>query len=121
MGWGPETIPARSDILNVGLVNEQDKWDAYAAATLFCQPSINESFSIAMMKAWLSGLPVIVHADCEVTRYSVVQSNGGLYFRDYEEYEAVLDMLLADESLRRRLADNGKRYVQAEYRSERCA
>ena len=118
MGWGPENIPRHSEIVNLGLVNEQAKWDAYAAATLLCQPSLNESFSIVMMEAWLSGAPVLVHADCDVTRYSVIQSNGGLYFRDYEEFDAALDLLLTDESLRRRLAENGKRYAQAEYNAD---
>jgi glycosyltransferase involved in cell wall biosynthesis len=118
IGWGPEKIPRHSDIISLGLVNEQAKWDAYAAATLLCQPSLNESFSIVMMEAWLSGAPVLVHADCDVTRFSVVQSNGGLYFRDYDEFEAALDVLLTDDQLRRRMGENGKRYVQAEYSAD---
>jgi len=118
IGWGPEKIPRHSEIVNLGLVNEQAKWDVYAAATLLCQPSLNESFSIVMMEAWLSGAPVLVHADCDVTRHSVIQSNGGLYFRDYEEFDTALDLLLTDESLRRRLAENGKRYAQAEYNAD---
>ena len=118
MGWGPETIPARSDIVAVGFVNEQDKWDAYAAATLLCQPSVNESFSIVMMEAWLSGTAVLAHADCKVTRYNVVQSKGGLYFRDYDEFEAALDLLMTDKSLNRRLAENGRRYVETEFSAD---
>ncbi|MBI4787805.1 MAG: glycosyltransferase [Chloroflexi bacterium] len=118
MGSGPEAIPAHPDIVNLGFVPEETKWDAYAAATLVCQPSVNESFSITVMEAWLSGVPVLVHADCEVTRYHVTQSGGGLYFRDYEDFQSVVDLLLADESLRRCLGMNGNRYVHAHYGGE---
>lgn len=115
IGQGPEPIPRHSDIVRLGFWQGQEKLDVYAAATLLCQPSVNESLSIVMMESWLCGVPVLVHADCAVTRYHVTQSNGGLYFRDYDEFKAVLDLLLNDESLRRKLGDNGKRYVQTEY------
>jgi glycosyltransferase involved in cell wall biosynthesis len=44
-----------------------------------------------------------------------LQSNGGLYFRDYEEFESALDVMLTDDALRQRLGANGMRYVQTEY------
>jgi len=115
MGRGPESIPPHRDIVTVGFKQGQEKLDAYAAATLLCQPSVNESFSIVIMESWLSGVPVVVHADCEVTRYHVVRSNGGLYFRSFDEFEAVLSLLLNDEQLRRQLSVNGEHYVHAEY------
>lgn len=115
MGHGPEAIPRHVDIVNLGFRQGQEKLDVYAAATLLCQPSVNESLSIVMMESWLCRVPVLVHADCAVTRYHVAQSNGGLYFRDYDEFEAVLDLLLNDESLRRQLGENGYRYVRTQY------
>lgn len=115
MGSGPETGPKHRDILTIGFRPVQEKNDAFAAATVLCQPSVNESFSIVLMESWLNQVPVLVHADCEVTRYHVTQCNGGLYFRTYEEFEAVVDLLLADEPLRKRMAENGKQYVQTEY------
>jgi glycosyltransferase involved in cell wall biosynthesis len=115
MGQGPETIPQRSDIVRLGFMQGQEKLNTYAGATVLCQPSVNESFSIVMMEAWLSGVPVLVHADCEVTRYHVTRCNGGLYFRDYNDFEGVMDLLLSDEQLRRRLGANGKQYVQTQY------
>ncbi len=115
MGHGPEPIPAHRDIVVLGFKQGQEKLDVYAAAALLCQPSINESLSIVIMESWLTGVPVLVHGDCEVTRHHVVQSNGGLYFRDYEEFESVLDLLSNDEPLRRRLAENGRTYVETHY------
>jgi glycosyltransferase involved in cell wall biosynthesis len=89
--------------------------DAYAAARLLCQPSVNESFSIVVMEAWLAGVPVLVHADCEVTRYHAAQSNGGLDFRNYAEFEAVLDLLAGRSELGARMGANGRAYVLEEY------
>ena len=115
MGQGPYQPPVHPDILPIGFKQGSEKLDAYAAATVLCQPSVMESFSIVIMEAWLASTPVLVHADCEVTRYHVLRSNGGLYFRSYNEFEAVLDLLLASPELRNQLAQNGYRYVQTHY------
>jgi glycosyltransferase involved in cell wall biosynthesis len=115
MGHGPEPIPKHSDVIRLGFKHGQAKADVYAAAAVLCQPSVNESFSIVVMESWLCGVPVLVHADCAVTWEHVVRSNGGLYFRDYDEFEAALDLMLGDESFRRRLCENGMRYARAQY------
>ena len=115
MGRGPEPIPNHPDIVQLGFRQGQAKLDAYAAATLLCQPSVFESFSIVIMEAWLAGVPVLVHADCEVTRHHATQSNGGLYFRSYDEFEAALDLLLAQPDLLRQMGANGRGYVRQQY------
>lgn len=115
MGTGPMAIPRRADIVPLGFQQGQRKLDAYAAATLLCQPSVNESFSIVIMESWLAGVPVLVHSDCRVTRYHAERSQGGLCFRSYEEFEAILDLLLARPELRRGLGANGRAYVQSQY------
>jgi glycosyltransferase involved in cell wall biosynthesis len=115
MGRGPEPIPRHRDIVNIGFKQGQAKLDAYAAATILCQPSVNESFSIVIMEAWQCQVPVLVHADCPVTVHHTIQSNGGLYFRDYDEFESVIDLILNDEPLRQRLGRNGQAYVQTKF------
>lgn len=115
MGQGPEAIPNRSDIVLLGFQKGQAKLDAYAATTLLCQPSVNESFSIVIMEAWLSATPVLVHANCAVTREHMMMSNGGLYFRNYEEFEAILNLLTTDKKLARQLGENGLAYVTSNY------
>lgn len=117
LGWGPEKIRAHADVVNLGWVDEQTKWDAYAAATVLCQPSVNESFSLTMMEAWATGTPALLHADCEVTREHALASNGGLYFRDQAEFSGALALLVDDENLRDRLGARGKAYVQIKYSS----
>lgn len=117
IGKGELTVPKEHmhDIIDLGFVPLEDKFDAYAAATLFCMPSTNESFSIVIMEAWLCGTPVLVHADCAVTKDHCIKSNGGLYFSNYDEFEECLKYFLADTAKRDLIAKNGKEYVIRNY------
>ncbi len=109
----PDTLQER--VLDLGFVPVQDKIDAYKAATVFCQPSVNESFSLVIMESWLQETPVMVHGGCPVTRGHCIRSNGGLYFVNYPEFEEVLTLLLDNESLRNRLGAAGRDYVLQNY------
>jgi glycosyltransferase involved in cell wall biosynthesis len=112
----PVAVSAAEGIRDLGFVPVQDKYDAYGAATVLCQPSLRESFSLVLMEAWVAGAPVLVHGDCAVTREHCVRSNGGLYFTGYAEFEACLDLLLERPALRATLGANGRRYVLENYR-----
>ena len=121
IGGGRVPIPpdCRQAVHDLGFVPEQDKLDANAAATVFCQPSVNESFSIVLIEAWVQRRPALVNARCDVTREHCQQSQGGLYFNGYAEFEAALDLLLSDEALRCRLGERGRRYVAQNFTWER--
>jgi len=121
VGDGPVETPAgfENEILDLGFLSEQVKHDACAAATLVCQPSVKESFSIVIMEAWLQETPVLVHADCPVTVHHCLRSNGGLYFRDYWEFEGCLSYLLDNPEVRRKMGRLGRRYVERNCRWER--
>jgi glycosyltransferase involved in cell wall biosynthesis len=67
------------------------------------------------MESWLAGTPVLVHADCAVTRTHCEESGGGLWVREAETFAEALDRLRADSALRARLAANGGRYVRTHY------
>jgi glycosyltransferase involved in cell wall biosynthesis len=121
MGTGPEPGQAHADIIRLGFRQGSDKLDAYAAASLLCQPSVNESFSIVIMEAWLAQVPVLVHGNCAVTRYHVRQSHGGLYFGNYAEFAETIDVLQEDAGLRARLGRAGQRYVRHNYNWEAVA
>lgn len=113
----PAPIPAGGEkhIQDLGFVDLQDKYDAYAAAEVLMQPSLMESFSIVIMESWLAGTPVMVHAGCAVTRDHVIDSGGGLHFKDYPSFAEGLDLLLARPELRERMANAGRDYVRANY------
>ena len=110
-------IPAagREAVIDLGLLDLQEKYDAYAAADVLVQPSLMESFSIVIMEAWLAGTPVLVHSGCAVTRGHVEASGGGLHFPDYPHFAECLDLLLTRPDLREKLAAAGREYVLTNY------
>ena len=116
IGGGAIDIPDRENILDLGFVEKQDKYDAYAAAAFFCNPSQMESFSLVIMESWLAGRPVLVNGTCAVTRDFVHQANGGLYFNSYPEFEACVRYLLEHPDTADRMGQNGADYVRQNFR-----
>jgi glycosyltransferase involved in cell wall biosynthesis len=118
VGEGSVRPPRRDDIRVIAL--DWDDRDAMLrSARVLVQPSIKESLSIVMMQAWLCELPVLVDARGEVPRDQCRRANGGLWYRSYIEFEAMLDRLLADRDLALRLGRQGRRYVETELSWER--
>ncbi len=117
IGGGSLEIPAdiRGAVHDLGFVDAQDKYDACAAAELLCQPSKNESFSLVIMESWLCGRPVLVHDACAVTKNFAQESNGGLYFADYFEFEGCVDYILHHPETARIMGENGGAYVREHF------
>ena len=113
IGSGNLGIPSecKEEVIDLGFVSRQDKFDAYAAATILCQPSVNESFSIVIMESWLCETPVLVHGNCTVTQDFCVKSNGGLYFIDYFEFKESVQFLLDRPLIRKKMGQSGKQFV----------
>ncbi|MFI3237869.1 MAG: glycosyltransferase family 4 protein [Lachnospiraceae bacterium] len=116
---GPASLPIpkemKKDIIDLGFVDLQDKYDAMAAATVLCQPSVNESFSLVIMESWLCGRPVMVHEKCAVTKNFVIESNGGFYFSDYYEFEKELNYLLHNTGNAEIMGRQGGEYVRSNF------
>ncbi len=114
IGGGSIEIPASisADVIDLGFVDKQDKYDACAAATLLCQPSHNESFSLVIMESWLCKRPVLVSGACEVTKQFAIDTNGGLYFDNYFEFEGAVQYMLQNEDVALQMGQNGCTYVK---------
>ncbi len=117
IGSGKVGIPYDSlaVIHDLGMLTQREKWDCYAASFVFCQPSVNESFSIVLLESWLCGKPCIVNGQCAVTADHVRRSGGGIAFNNYEEFAEGLALLLENRSLAYALGEAGRRYVLSEY------
>ena len=63
----------------------------------------------------------MVHDKGEVLKWQCQRSGGGVWFRDYPEFEALLDRLLDDAALNKALAESGKQYVKTTYNREALA
>lgn len=101
----------KSDIIDMGFVPVQDKFNAYAAAQMLCQPSKNESFSLVIMESWLCRRPVLVHEDCAVTKNFAVESKGGLYFKNYYDFEGCINYYMEHSEISEQMGENGRQYV----------
>ncbi len=108
-------IEPDEDIVLTGVVDEADKWDIVRDALVSVSPSALESFSLVVLEAWVQSVPVVVNATCDPTREHCERSGGGLWFAGYRQFEAVMDRLLADAELRRRLGERGRAYVERHY------
>jgi len=117
IGGGKVNIPqsVQRDVIDLGFVDVQDKYDAYAAALTLCQPSKHESFSYVIMESWLCGRPVLVHEACDVTKNFAVESNGGFYFDNYFEFEAQVNYYLENPVIAARMGANGCEYVKQNF------
>jgi glycosyltransferase involved in cell wall biosynthesis len=102
-------------VIDLGLVDDDQRPHLYAAARAYVQPSRNESFSRTIMESWLAGTPVIASAGSDVVSWHCRRSGAGILYRDPDEL--VQALLLAGEQpdTMRALAAPGRAYVVDEY------
>ncbi len=116
VGHGDDSIiHPNANIINLPLLDEQDKNNAYNGAFATCNLSENESFSLVIMESWLTSTPVIVSALCPVTRSHCKRSNAGLFIADQYEFIESLIFLRENETIRREMGLQGKKYVLDNY------
>ena len=109
-------IPAREGVRVLGFLSEQQKWDALAASDVLVMPSPYESLSMACLEAWSIGKPALVTARSEVLVAQCRRSQGGLWYRDSDEFSAALEYLLGEPSVARGLGAQGREFVRENYR-----
>ena len=109
------SIPVHPDILYLGFVGDEDKFNALDGADLLVMPSFYESLSIVTLEAWAVGRPVLANALCNVLKGQCLRSNGGLFYETYPEFREALTLLLGSSRLRRELGQNGRKYFNANY------
>lgn len=102
-------------ILDAGFVSEQEKHEAMAGAVAFLHPSVNESFGIVLLEAFLAGTPGLVHAKSRVLVSQCQAAQAGLWFRHYPDFENQLLYLLDNPSQRAELGRRGRDFVAREY------
>jgi glycosyltransferase involved in cell wall biosynthesis len=105
----------RGDVIDLPHLSERDKQRVVKHALYLCQPSLNESFSIVLMEAWMMKAPVVVHGECAVTKHHVVESAGGLYFSSMEDLVGVTRFMLENPMERGDLARRGAQYVAQQF------
>ena len=109
-------IPKRDDIIPLGFVTDEEKFSLIRDAKLLVLASEFESLSMVVLESMVYGRPVLVNGKCMVLRGHCRRSNAGLYFENYFEFEGALKYLLTHEAECAVMGENGKRYVDENYR-----
>ncbi len=111
-------IPKQDDIVHLGFVSDIEKFSLIKDARLLVLASEFESLSMVVLESMIYGRPVLVNGKCMVLRGHCKKSNAGLYFENYFEFEGALNYLLTHAEEYEVMRENGKRYVNENYRWE---
>jgi glycosyltransferase involved in cell wall biosynthesis len=122
-GTGPiePSSALRPHLIDLGFVSEAQKHEVMAGALAFCHPSVNESFGIVALEAWLAGTPLLAHASGDVLRELCRISNGGLWFKTYGQFEETVIGLMDHPEFRNQLGAAGRRYVMDNHQPAQVA
>lgn len=112
-------VPKDADIVSLGFVEEQEKYNGIAAAQMLVLPSAYESLSIVVLEAMSLSVPVVVNGACSVLKGHCEKSNGALYYEDFFEFEGAVNYIRSHPETAAVLCKNAKQYVEANYSWER--
>lgn len=112
MGKAVVDIPYHPDIVSLGFVSDEDKFNGIKGAKALVLPSKFESLSISVLEAMALSIPVIVNGKCDVLKGHCTKSNGGLYYENFFEFEGCLNYMLSNHKEYSEMCKNAKKYVE---------
>ena len=116
MGLKLMPLPEEPFINFAGMLSEQERLQALEAATVVVCPSPYESLSLIALEALAVGTPILCNARSDVLVDHCLRSNGGLFYRDSDEFVEGLKLLVSDGRLRAAMGRSGREYVRRNYR-----
>jgi len=89
-------IPNNKQIIDLGLVSEDEKINLLKYCKALVNPSENESFSRVIYEAWFAKKPVIIHKNCLAT-YKALEESGFAGFACANKEEFIETFKLIDQ------------------------
>lgn len=115
MGKRMIDIPDHPDIIALGFVSDEVKYNGIAGASALVLPSQYESLSISVLEAMSLHIPVIVNGKCQVLKGHCHKSGGGLYYDGYCEFEGILRWMLDHPRQWEEMGRNARVYIDKYY------
>lgn len=114
------SLGIEKSVIFTGRLTNRRLVDVYRSADVFVLPSELEAFGIVVIEAMASGVPIIV-SNCGGMKNIVEDGMNGLIFDvgDARQLADKIRLLISDEELRSRLAENGRETVRERYTIEK--
>lgn len=108
-------IPKRDDIVYMGFVSDDEKFELIKKCKLLVLASEFESLSMVVLESMACKKPVLLNGKCMVLRGHCIKSNAGLYFENFYEFEGALNYMLNNKKAYEMMCENGKKYIDENY------
>jgi glycosyltransferase involved in cell wall biosynthesis len=116
-----EVNGVKSRVLFTGMLQGQELYAAYRAASLFVLPSMQENFGIAVAEAMAASCPVVVSQNVDIQDY-ILEANAGIVCAvDERKFATAMAGLLADPINARRIGENGRALCERYFTWHRAA
>jgi len=103
-----------------GMLKGQKKLIALGGADIFILPSYSEGFSMAILEAMISNLPVIITHQCNFPE--IAEYEAGIVIEpDLKQLAEALNILLNNSKLCKKMGENGKRLVLENFTWDKIA
>jgi glycosyltransferase involved in cell wall biosynthesis len=109
-------LPDHPDVRYLGFVDAATREALLSRTAFLVMPSRFESLSLVLLEAWNQGVGAVVNGHCAVLKGQAIRANGALYYRNYDEFARCLGLLLERRDLAQALGQQGRDYVEREYR-----
>jgi glycosyltransferase involved in cell wall biosynthesis len=116
MGLKLMPLPEEPFINFAGMLSDQERLQALEAATVVVCPSPYELLSLIALESLAVGTPILCNARSDVLVDHCLRSNGGLFYRNRDEFVECLKLLVGDERLRANMGRAGREYARRNYR-----
>lgn len=116
-----DALHLNDKVLFTGLVGGNDKMEIFADADVFCLPSFQENFGIAVAESMAAGLPVVISDQVNI-HSEISQANSGIVTRcDSNEVADAILKILSNDALRNEMGQNARKLVFDKFTWDRIA
>ena len=118
MGVKMMKLPDEPYMRMPGVLPDRERMVAYEAADLTIAPASDDLLAQPLLESLAVGTPVLANAANAAAVEHCRRANGGLFYANRDEFTEAMRTVMSNTRLRQALGENGRRYVQQNYRWE---